>query len=66
MIMLLRFAQGHGWTGVPKNVPMGRCDMISALQGRSDTRGMTKEPCFRCAEGVGEENWPKQKRFPEP
>ena len=55
------FCAGHGWTGVPKNVLMGRCDMISATQGRSDTmnEGMTKELCYRCAEGTGGKNWPK-------
>ena len=54
MITLLRFARGHGWTGLPKNVLMGCCDMIcdmiSATQERIDTSGMTEEPYWRCAE----------------
>ena len=64
--MPLRFAQGHGWTGAPKNVRMGPCDMISATHGRSDTSGMTKEPCYRCTEGAGEKFGPNKKRFPKP
>ena len=58
------FCAGHGWTGVPKNVRMGRCDMKSAAQEISDTRGMTKEPCCRCTEGAQEKNWPKRKKVP--
>ena len=42
-------APGHGWMGVPKNVLMGRWDMVSATEGRNDTSGVTKEPCYRCA-----------------
>ena len=30
--------------GVPKNVLLGCCDIISAHLGRNDTSGMTKEP----------------------
>ena len=51
--MLSPFAQGHGWTRVPKNVLMGNCDMIFATQGRSYMSEMTKEPCYRCTEGSG-------------
>ena len=61
---IVAFARGHGWTGVMKNVLMERRNMISATQGRSDTSGMTKEPCYRCAEGAGEKNWPKRKKVP--
>ena len=44
-----RFARGHGWTGVLKNVLMGRWDMVSVAEGRNDTSGVTIEPCYRCA-----------------
>ena len=63
--MSSHLAWGHGWTRVPKTVLVGRCDMISATQRRSDARGMTKEPCYRCAKGAGEKNWPKQKKVPK-
>ena len=33
--MLSRFARGHGLDQVPKNVLMGRCNMISATRERS-------------------------------
>ena len=49
LIMSLRFARGRGWTGVRKNVLMGRWDMVSATEGRNDTSGVSKEPCYRCA-----------------
>ena len=57
-----RFAQGHSWTGVPKNILMGSLDMMSASEGRNDTSGVTKEPCYGCAEGTGGKNWPKSKK----
>ena len=28
-------------------------DMVSATEGRNDMSGVTKEPCYRCAEGLG-------------
>ena len=56
--------RGHSWTGVPKNVLPGRCNMIPATQGRNDTSGMTKEPCYRCAQGARGRNWPNGKQVP--
>ena len=53
------FARGHGWTGVPKNVLMGRWDMVFATEGRNDMSEVTKEPCYRCAKGAGGKNGPK-------
>ena len=46
-----RFARGHGWTRVPKNVLMGCCSMISATQGRNDASAMTKEQEVRRRRG---------------
>ena len=54
-------SRGHGWTGVPKNVHIGRWDMVSATEGRSDMSGV---PCYRCAQGAGGKNWPKRKKVP--
>ena len=62
---VVAFCAGIPWDLVPKNV-MGRCDIISATQGRSHKSGMTKEPCHRCATGAGEKNWPKRKKVPRP
>ena len=60
------FEQAHGWTGVPKKVPMGRWDVVCAIEGRNDMIGVTKEPCYRCTEGTGGKNWPKRKSVPQP
>ena len=62
--MSSRFAQGHGWTGVPKNVLMEHWDMVAATEGRNDTSGVTKEPCYTCAAGAGGKNLPKRKKEP--
>ena len=60
---VVAFYAGHGWTGVPKNALMGRLVMVSATEGRKDT--VTKEPCYKCAEGAGGKNWPKRKSVPK-
>ena len=57
-----RFARGHSWTRVPKNVLMGRGDRVPATEGRNDTNGVIKEPCCRYAKGAGGKNWPKAKK----
>ena len=62
--MVSRFAQGHGWNGVPKNVHMGRWNMVSATEGTNHTSGVTKEPYYRYTEGTGGKNWPKRKKVP--
>ena len=35
-------------------------------KGRSDTSGMTKEPCYRCTKGGREKKWPKPKGSQNP
>ena len=51
-----------GLTGVPKNALMGRWDMVSE-RGRKVCSGVTREPCYKCAEGTGGTNWPKRKNI---
>ena len=33
-------------------------------RGKKGYSGVTKEPCYRCAEGAGGKNWPKRKNVP--
>ena len=34
-------------------------------RGKKGYGGVTKEPCYKCAEGAGGQNWPKRKNVPK-
>ena len=34
-------------------------------RGKKGNSGVTKEPCYKCAEGTGGKNWPKRKNVPK-
>ena len=34
-------------------------------RGKKGYSGVTKEPCYKCAEGAGGRNWPKRKNVPK-
>ena len=34
-------------------------------RGKKGYSGVTKEPCYKCAEGAGGQNWPKRKNVPK-
>ena len=34
-------------------------------RGKKGYNGVTKKPCYKCAEGAGGKNWPKQKNVPK-
>ena len=60
--MSSRFTRAHGWTGVPKNAIMGTLGHGVCNTGKKGYSGVTKEPCYKCAEGAGGQNWPKRKK----